>query len=159
MEDNLKKQILDAVESQLPKMTGEAIKKLVEQHEKLQKDHESALATITERNKEVSKLEKRISTLTEDLAESRKLNATKEQLDERERQLDLTKLKYELQCEKDKTSHVLLVMDKLTRNTIFREKILGVVPEHVAAAANSYGSIERVHGDNAVSLDQEKEAE
>lgn len=119
----LEKELQASIKKNLPQQVGDILKQRLEQADKDAKKAEELASKLIERNKEVEELEETIRDYKQfDVRNGLLDSLEKELIRERDR-LDIEKLTYQLQSEKDKTTFSQNLAMGLVRNTEYKKTI------------------------------------
>lgn len=119
----MKKDIQKIIEENLPKQVGEVLQQRLVKVEKIEIENKNLLVQLQERKDKERELRKQLEELKAYKSKESYLNKLKEDLLEKERNLEVEKLKYQLQSEKDKTQHSKEIALGLVRNLEYRSNI------------------------------------
>ena len=121
----LQKQIHKLINEDLPSKVGQELKKELESLAILRDEREEQDNTIKE-------LQKDLNLVRKELKEHQSLDDKRENLrvreraiEEGERNMKIAELKYQLQAEKDKTTHAVNINNQLVRNVEYRSDVMG----------------------------------
>jgi hypothetical protein len=121
---SLEKEIADSIKKNLPQQVGDVLKQRLEQADKDAKKAEELSDKLIERNKEVEELEATIRDYKQFDLRNGLLDSREKELITERNSLELEKLKYQLQAEKDKTQFSQNLAMGLVRNIEYRKNIL-----------------------------------
>lgn len=142
---DIRKDISDAIEKNMPSAVGEELQKLLEQAKKDALDVVTLKAMVAQWKLQAEGLMAENQSLREKLMEHAAIDKRTEVVAERERNLTVRELQQELAAEKRISAHGLDITSRLVRNTEYRSTSMGNMPVAIPASppgtgGNSYGS-------------------
>lgn len=120
MED-LKQKIQEAIEKDLPKQVGESLQKRLAEADQLEAQNKTLIDTKTSNEATIRGLESRIAEYQKFDERNAALELREKAVADKERNLKIETLEYQLAAEKEKTAHAKEVNNGLTRNIEYRK--------------------------------------
>ena len=135
----MEQQIKDIIEKNLPKQVGETLQKRLAEADKDEAELEKLKNQKEKDLKEIERLRILLSEKESQLGEHENLNNREKEITDRETAFEVSKLKYQLQSEIDKTAFSKEVALGLVRNTQYRRDVFDNVSE--PGGTDQYGNI------------------
>jgi hypothetical protein len=119
----LEKELQESIKKNLPQQVGDVLKQRLEQADKDAKKVEELVEIVASLNQDVMEANEKIETYKEFDLRNGLLDSREKELKGERNSLDLEKLRYQLQSEKDKTTFSQNLAMGLVRNTEYRKNI------------------------------------
>lgn len=120
---NLNKEIKKLAEQHLPKQVGDVLQKRLKRANEIEFELQELSELLIKKNDKINELTSIVSKINDLKIFEDSLKAKEKELNNLERNLELEKLKYQLESERDKTDFSMRVALGLVRNIEFRKTI------------------------------------
>lgn len=154
MEQEILKSIQEVVDKNLPAQMGESFKKLFDEAKRTKASYDIQLENNSLLTKKVAGLEDKVAEYKKIEEKFYSLLKREEEIEKREKNMDLHDLKKDLVCSEKNFNTVHNLVSQLTRNTVFRETVFE--NDHIHSNWNSGHEVRTKEGSSKNST---KEAE